>query len=190
MLCFLEASPRTPPMRVLQLTRPWPSHSVYELATSCSSFFSEQNELCNLCMLDLDDMGCQDYHKQMLELRQKVSPREVVVWEPRKLCIQAVQALITWIHGVYRVYLFEVGWFSTGDEINATSAVIHAFYCKKDRSKVLQTLQSCWEMELWEIWQDGAGKITSWFCDGWKRRARRTLKKCQWTQRPEYLSIS
>ena len=39
----------------------------------------------------------------MLELRQKVSPREVVV-----------------------------GWFSTGDEINATSAVIHAFYCKKD----------------------------------------------------------
>lgn len=39
----------------------------------------------------------------MLELRQKVSPRERVV-----------------------------GWFSTGDEINATSAVIHAFYCKKD----------------------------------------------------------
>eukprot|EP00913_Durusdinium_trenchii_P020930 g19666.t1 len=35
----------------------------------------------------------QDYHKSMLELRQKVSPREVVV-----------------------------GWFSTGDEINATSA--------------------------------------------------------------------
>lgn len=45
----------------------------------------------------------QDYHKQMLALRQKVSPREVVV-----------------------------GWFSTGDEINATSAVIHAFYCTKE----------------------------------------------------------
>mmetsp|Transcript_28537 Transcript_28537/g.51011 ORF Transcript_28537/g.51011 Transcript_28537/m.51011 type:complete len:336 (+) Transcript_28537:95-1102(+) len=45
----------------------------------------------------------QDYHKKMLELRQKVSPREVVV-----------------------------GWFSTGDEINATSAVIHAFYCTKE----------------------------------------------------------
>jgi translation initiation factor 3 subunit F len=45
----------------------------------------------------------QDYHKQMLALKQKVSPREVVV-----------------------------GWFSTGDEINATSAVIHAFYCTKE----------------------------------------------------------
>jgi len=45
----------------------------------------------------------QEYHKQMLLLRQKVSPREVVV-----------------------------GWFSTGDEINATSAVIHAFYCTKE----------------------------------------------------------
>lgn len=45
----------------------------------------------------------QDYHKQMLALRQKVSPREGVV-----------------------------GWFSTGDEINATSAVIHAFYCTKE----------------------------------------------------------
>jgi len=45
----------------------------------------------------------QDYHKKMLELRQKVSPREVVV-----------------------------GWFSTGDEINSTSAVIHAFYCTKE----------------------------------------------------------
>jgi len=45
----------------------------------------------------------QDYHKHMLSLRQKVSPREVVV-----------------------------GWFSTGDEINATSAVIHAFYCTKE----------------------------------------------------------
>lgn len=45
----------------------------------------------------------QDYHKQMLALRQKVSPREVVV-----------------------------GWFSTGDEINATSAVIHAYYLSKD----------------------------------------------------------
>merc|ERR1719499_2711435 len=45
----------------------------------------------------------QDYHKQMLGLRQKVSPREVVV-----------------------------GWFSTGKEINATSAVIHAFYCTKE----------------------------------------------------------
>jgi len=45
----------------------------------------------------------QDYHKQMLALRQKVSPREVVV-----------------------------GWFSTGVEINAVSAVIHAFYCTKE----------------------------------------------------------
>jgi len=45
----------------------------------------------------------QDYHKQMLSLRQKVSPREVVV-----------------------------GWFSTGLDINATSAVIHAFYCTKE----------------------------------------------------------
>jgi len=45
----------------------------------------------------------QDYHKHMLALRQKVSPREVVV-----------------------------GWFSTGMDINATSAVIHAFYCTKE----------------------------------------------------------
>jgi len=45
----------------------------------------------------------QDYHKQMLALRQKVSPREVVV-----------------------------GWFSTGVEINATSAFFHAFYCTKE----------------------------------------------------------
>merc|ERR1719199_1800314 len=45
----------------------------------------------------------QDYHKQMLGLKQKVSARESVV-----------------------------GWFSTGDEINATSAVIHAFYCTKE----------------------------------------------------------
>lgn len=45
----------------------------------------------------------QDYHKQMLALRQKVSPREVVI-----------------------------GWFSTGDEINFTSAVIHSYYCKKE----------------------------------------------------------
>eukprot|EP00747_Dinoflagellata_sp_TGD_P032773 gnl/TRDRNA2_/TRDRNA2_136202_c0_seq2.p1 gnl/TRDRNA2_/TRDRNA2_136202_c0~~gnl/TRDRNA2_/TRDRNA2_136202_c0_seq2.p1 ORF type:complete len:327 (-),score=84.14 gnl/TRDRNA2_/TRDRNA2_136202_c0_seq2:288-1268(-) len=45
----------------------------------------------------------QDYHKQMLGLKQKVSARESVV-----------------------------GWFATGDEINATSAVIHAFYCTKD----------------------------------------------------------
>lgn len=47
----------------------------------------------------------QDYHKQMLALRKKVSPREEVV-----------------------------GWFSTGtgDEINATSAVIHGFYCSKE----------------------------------------------------------
>lgn len=43
------------------------------------------------------------YHNQMLELRQKVSPREVVV-----------------------------GWFSTGGEINATSAVIHGFYQTKE----------------------------------------------------------
>lgn len=45
----------------------------------------------------------QDYHKHMLAMRQKVSPREVVV-----------------------------GWFSTGTEINGTSAVIHAFYCTKE----------------------------------------------------------
>jgi|EP00927_Polykrikos_kofoidii_P066353 translation initiation factor 3 subunit F len=45
----------------------------------------------------------QDYHKQMLALRQKVSPREVVV-----------------------------GWFSTGSEIIPTSAVIHSFYCTKE----------------------------------------------------------
>jgi len=55
---------------------------------------------------DTEDAGVlmdQDYHKQMLALRQKVSPREVVV-----------------------------GWFSTGDDINTTSAVIHAFYCTKE----------------------------------------------------------
>lgn len=47
----------------------------------------------------------QDYHQKMLELRQKVSPREVVV-----------------------------GWFSTGDDhsVNAVSAMIHNFYCTKD----------------------------------------------------------
>lgn len=45
----------------------------------------------------------QDYHKHMLALRQKVSPREVVV-----------------------------GWFSTGDDIIPTSAVIHHFYCTKE----------------------------------------------------------
>lgn len=45
----------------------------------------------------------QDYHKQMLALHQKVSPRENVV-----------------------------GWFSTGDDIVTTSAVIHAFYCTKE----------------------------------------------------------
>lgn len=55
---------------------------------------------------DTDEGGVlmdQDYHKQMLALRQKVSPREVVV-----------------------------GWFSTGDEINTTSAEIHKFYCTKE----------------------------------------------------------
>jgi len=45
----------------------------------------------------------QDYHNSMLQLRQKVSEREVVV-----------------------------GWFSTGNEITATSAVIHAFYCTQE----------------------------------------------------------
>lgn len=45
----------------------------------------------------------QEYHKSMFELRQKVSPREVVV-----------------------------GWFSTGDKINATSAMIHNFYMTKE----------------------------------------------------------
>lgn len=44
----------------------------------------------------------QDYHKNMLTLRQKVSPREVVV-----------------------------GWFASGpgDEISPSSPMIHAFYC-------------------------------------------------------------
>jgi translation initiation factor 3 subunit F len=45
----------------------------------------------------------QDYHKQMLQMKQKVSPREVVV-----------------------------GWFSTGDEINTSSAMIHSYYSTKD----------------------------------------------------------
>mmetsp|Transcript_19919 Transcript_19919/g.46349 ORF Transcript_19919/g.46349 Transcript_19919/m.46349 type:complete len:330 (+) Transcript_19919:73-1062(+) len=45
----------------------------------------------------------QDHHKQMLALKQKVSPREVVV-----------------------------GWFSTGDEISTVSPVIHKFYQSKD----------------------------------------------------------
>lgn len=45
----------------------------------------------------------QDYHKSMLALRKKVSPREVVV-----------------------------GWFSTGVEINDSSAFFHAFYCTKE----------------------------------------------------------
>jgi translation initiation factor 3 subunit F len=45
----------------------------------------------------------QDYHKQMLALRQKVSPREVVV-----------------------------GWFATGSEITPISAMIHKFYCTKE----------------------------------------------------------
>uniref|UniRef100_A0A7S1F769 MPN domain-containing protein n=1 Tax=Noctiluca scintillans TaxID=2966 RepID=A0A7S1F769_NOCSC len=55
---------------------------------------------------DTDDFGVmmdQEYHKHMLALRQKVSPREVVV-----------------------------GWFSTGDEINSASAVIHNFYFTKE----------------------------------------------------------
>mmetsp|Transcript_29809 Transcript_29809/g.68668 ORF Transcript_29809/g.68668 Transcript_29809/m.68668 type:complete len:328 (-) Transcript_29809:115-1098(-) len=45
----------------------------------------------------------QDHHKQMLALKQKVSPREVVV-----------------------------GWFSTGDEISTVSPVIHKFYQSKE----------------------------------------------------------
>jgi len=54
---------------------------------------------------DVDDTVLldQEYQKQMLLLRQRVSPREEVV-----------------------------GWFSTGDEINHTSAVIHGFYCTKE----------------------------------------------------------
>jgi translation initiation factor 3 subunit F len=55
---------------------------------------------------DTDDQGVlmeTDYHKHVFQLRQKVSPREVVV-----------------------------GWFSTGDEITGTSAVIHSFYCSKE----------------------------------------------------------
>lgn len=45
----------------------------------------------------------QEYHKNMLALRQKISPREVVV-----------------------------GWFSTGDEVTATAPIIHGFYCTKE----------------------------------------------------------
>eukprot|EP00932_Pfiesteria_piscicida_P017156 SRR837773.4049.p1 GENE.SRR837773.4049~~SRR837773.4049.p1 ORF type:complete len:344 (-),score=139.87 SRR837773.4049:122-1090(-) len=45
----------------------------------------------------------QEYHKQMVSLRQKVSPREVVV-----------------------------GWFATGTEINPLSANIHKYYCFKE----------------------------------------------------------
>lgn len=55
---------------------------------------------------DTEDQGVlmeTDYHKHVFQLRQKVSPREVVV-----------------------------GWFSTGDEITGTSAVIHSFYCSKE----------------------------------------------------------
>jgi len=55
---------------------------------------------------DTDEQGVlldTDYHKLMMGLRQKVSPREVVV-----------------------------GWFSTEDEITGTSAVIHSFYCSKE----------------------------------------------------------
>lgn len=45
----------------------------------------------------------QDYHKQMMALHQKVSPRDQVV-----------------------------GWFATGSEIIPASALIHAFYCTKE----------------------------------------------------------
>jgi translation initiation factor 3 subunit F len=45
----------------------------------------------------------QDYHKQMLALRQKVSPREVVV-----------------------------GWFASDKDITNSSAMIHKFYCTKE----------------------------------------------------------
>lgn len=45
----------------------------------------------------------QEYHKNMLALHQKASPRELVV-----------------------------GWFSTGDEIVNSSASIHNFYCTKE----------------------------------------------------------
>merc|ERR1719272_261731 len=45
----------------------------------------------------------QDYHKDMLQLRQKTASREQVV-----------------------------GWFSTGNEIKFSSAVIHNFYSIKD----------------------------------------------------------
>ena len=38
------------------------------------------------------------------------------------------------LHG-FHCFPPQVGWFSTGDEINATSAVIHAFYCKKESSQ-------------------------------------------------------
>lgn len=54
---------------------------------------------------DTDDgvLMDQEYHKNMLALHQKASPRELVV-----------------------------GWFSTGDEIVASSASIHNFYCTKE----------------------------------------------------------
>lgn len=45
----------------------------------------------------------QNYHKDMLQLRQKWSPRETVV-----------------------------GWFSTGNEIQTSSAIVHNFYCTKE----------------------------------------------------------
>lgn len=47
----------------------------------------------------------QEYHKTMLALRQKVSPREVVV-----------------------------GWFSTGNEIEQSAASITGYYCSKESS--------------------------------------------------------
>jgi len=55
---------------------------------------------------DTSDEGVlmdQDYHKQMLALHQKVSPRDQVV-----------------------------GWFATGSEIIPASALIHSFYCTKE----------------------------------------------------------
>lgn len=63
---------------------------------------------------DTEDRGVlmdQDYHRQMLSLRQKVSPKEIVI-----------------------------GWFSTGNEITDSSVVVHSFYCTKD-SKFTPTPQ-------------------------------------------------
>merc|ERR1711959_501156 len=72
---------------------------------------------------DTEDRGVlmdQDYHRQMLALRQKVSPKEGVV-----------------------------GWFGTGDEITESSVVVHAFYqnqkdCISRRARCCPPRCTCW----------------------------------------------